>query len=176
MAHDRDTARAREAPFGAVNDTGGVDTTARTAAEEVAADAVERAETVRDAALAQTRAAGREIRGQARSAVLEGKAVVADRVDGVARSLRASGEELRDQRQGQLATLNDALAQGLEHSAGYLRDRDLVDMAADARTMARRRPLVFFGGLFALGVLTAAALRLEERPTGRARGYEGGPT
>lgn len=177
MQHDTESAGGRAAPFHPVNDTGGVETTARTATADVAADARERASTVRDVALAQTRRAGTEIRGQAMATVTEGKSAVADQLGGIARSLRTSGDELRTGHQPQLASLNDTLASGLERTAGYLRDRDLEGMAGDARRMARHRPLLFFGGLFALGAIAAGAMRLEEqrphdRPTGRKGGIE----
>ena len=172
MLHDSENAGEREAPLHPANDSGGVDTTARTAAEDVASEARERAGAVRDVALTQTRRAGREIRGQALTTVTDGKAAVAERVDGIARSLRSSGEELRGGRQQQLAAWNDTLADGLERTATYLRDRDLQGMAGDARLMARRRPLLFFGGLFALGAVAAGAMRLEDRPRGREEEIE----
>ena len=107
---------------------------ARTKGEQVARDAVQ----------------------QAKSRVERGKHEAAVTLGSVASRLRESGSQLRgDDRQDLAGEYVERAAEQIERAANYLRSADLREMVDEVEGFARRRPAVFIGSAFALGVLAA---------------------
>jgi hypothetical protein len=69
----------------------------------------------------------------------------------------------------------DKVAGQVERFANMLRDTKLSDVKSTAENMAKNDPIVFYGGLFALGIgaarfLKSTAEQTSEAPRGEARG------
>jgi ElaB/YqjD/DUF883 family membrane-anchored ribosome-binding protein len=88
----------------------------------------------------------------------------ASTLDTVAQTLRDSGQNLR-QEQPQIATLTDEAARRVEDVSDYVRQHDLRDLVSEAERFARREPLLFLGGAFAIGFVAARFLKASS-PTG----------
>lgn len=99
----------------------------------------------------------------------------------VADVLRSAKQELGD---SAASPIVEAAADQIERASKYLEKATLADVANELETLARREPLLFFGGAFALGVLGARFLkssarhgqdRLESRSQGSAKSMEQTP-
>jgi hypothetical protein len=96
-----------------------------------------------------------------------GKEYVAETVTGLAQALRQTGQHLRDDgSQPMLAQYADRGAEQIEHFGGYLRRHDTSQLVSDVEGFARRQPMVFAGGAFALGMLAVRFLRSRSQPQG----------
>jgi hypothetical protein len=97
---------------------------------------------------------------QVTSRVDMGKEYVAETMTGVAQALRKTGQHLReDGSQPMLAQFADRGAERIEHFGGYLKHHDTSQLINDVEGFARRQPMVFASGAFALGMLAVRFLR-----------------
>lgn len=88
----------------------------------------------------------------------------ADDLGDVARALRKTSRDLK----GNLATpYVDKVADQVERAADYLRSADLKSVMRSAEDYARREPLLFLGGAFALGMVAARFLGSSSRKVTR---------
>lgn len=76
----------------------------------------------------------------------------ASRVGGYGEALHASAEHFEEQ-DPHIASFVHGVAERIDGVAEYLRHSDLDTLREDAEGFARRNPAIFFGGLFALGLL-----------------------
>jgi hypothetical protein len=111
------------------------------------------------------------------------KQVAADQVEGLARALRKTVEQLDAQDQGAAARYVERAADGLEALGGALRDRDIDSLTTQVQDFARKQPGVFLGGAVAAGFLVARFLKssspsssLNESYAGRSRYPQPGST
>jgi hypothetical protein len=116
----------------------------------------------------QARETGREASGDdAQSAVdssfQEGKGRVVSQMDSVARAFRQTAERLQGEDQGDLARYSERLSERVEQVSGYLRQKNIGALLDDLEGLAHRRPEVFLGTAFALGLLGARFLKSSER-------------
>ena len=72
----------------------------------------------------------------------------------VADAVRMSGDRLQEQNPS-IAELSDTVAERIERIATHIDTEDLGQLVSDAERLARRQPVLFLGGTFALGVLAA---------------------
>jgi len=94
-----------------------------------------------------------------------GREYVAETMSGVADALRQTGRHLReDSSQYSLAQYADRGADEIESIGGYLRGHDTEQIVSELEGFARRQPLVFAGGAFALGMLAVRFFRSESQP------------
>jgi hypothetical protein len=77
----------------------------------------------------------------------------------LAHALRQTGHQLGAEDQLKVQQYVDSLAGQVERFSGYLRDRDVAEMIDQVEDFARRRPALFVGGAFALGLLGARFLK-----------------
>jgi hypothetical protein len=105
------------------------------------------------------RKASAEVRGRADS----GKRQAADALGSVARSLRASSVELRNEQRAQIGDYVDMAADRVDRAASYLRETELADMVGGVERFARRQPAVFLGAAFAIGLIGARFLKSSRR-------------
>jgi len=77
----------------------------------------------------------------------------------VAQAVRQSGQQLRDQQHDTIAQYIEQAADQLERFTTRLKDRNVGDLAREAQDLARRRPALFIGSAFALGLLGARFLK-----------------
>jgi ElaB/YqjD/DUF883 family membrane-anchored ribosome-binding protein len=100
----------------------------------------------------------------AASKLEEQKATLTSGLSSVAGSIKQVGESLREADEQTpitelTANYGERLAGGVEQLASYFEENDLRAMASDVEKFARKNPLVFLGGAFALGILAARFLK-----------------
>jgi ElaB/YqjD/DUF883 family membrane-anchored ribosome-binding protein len=90
----------------------------------------------------------------------------------VAEAVRQSGDQLR-QEQPQLASLANQAADRVDSASDYIRQHDVRDFVHSAEDFARREPLIFLGGAFAIGLIAARFLKASSpsRDSAGQRGY-----
>jgi hypothetical protein len=82
-----------------------------------------------------------------------------DGLGSVAQAVRQSTQQLRDQQHETIAQYVEQAADQIERFATSLKDRNVGDLAREAQDLARRRPVLFIGSAFALGLLGARFLK-----------------
>ena len=87
----------------------------------------------------------------------------------VAQSIRDAGSGMREQ-QPQIASFAEQAASRVEDVSTFIRDHDVRDLVGEAERLARREPLLFLGGAFALGFVAARFLKASA-PQGSGNGY-----
>lgn len=104
-----------------------------------------------------------------------GKGRVAERVSSVAHAFRKTGEQLREEEQGDLAGYTDRVAEQVERVSGYLEGKGLRDVLDDVSAFARRQPGLFVGGALVAGLVAARFLRSStHHGGGHGSGYDSG--
>ena len=73
----------------------------------------------------------------------------------VASAVRESTQNLRNQQHDVAARYVEQAADQIERFSQRLRDKDVMELLSDAQQLARRRPALFVGAAFALGVFGA---------------------
>jgi hypothetical protein len=97
-----------------------------------------------------------------------------DGIGTVADAVRQSSRQLRDQQHDAIAQYIEQAADQLERFATTLKDRNIGDLARDAQDLARRRPALFIGSAFALGLLGARFMK-SSNENGHARHVSASP-
>ena len=82
-----------------------------------------------------------------------------DGISSVAQAVRQTTQQLRDNRHDTIARYVDEAANQLERVSNQLRNKDVGELMRDAQQFARRRPAVFIGSAFAIGLLGARFLK-----------------
>jgi len=109
---------------------------------------------------------------RARSRLDSQKSRAARSLRAVAAALRDSSEQLRQKDEGAVAPVVESVADGVDRLSDFLNSRNVDDMMQDVQSFARRRPELFLGAFFTLGVLAARFLKSGQRETGTDRyGY-----
>jgi hypothetical protein len=111
--------------------------------EELKTAAIERVNRTRESAMTGLR----QQRDQLRERAL--------RIGGV---LHQSGEQLRAEEPG-VARYIEIAAQRMERAADYVSKSDVRGLVADAERLARTQPVMFFGGVFLLGLAAGRFLK-----------------
>jgi hypothetical protein len=82
-----------------------------------------------------------------------------DGLGSVAQAVRQSTQQLRDQKHETIAQYVEQAADQLERFANRLKDKNVGDLAREAQDLARRRPAIFIGSAFALGLLATRFIK-----------------
>lgn len=101
-------------------------------------------------------------REQATSQLNNQKMRLADGLDGLTQAIRRMSQDLREE-QPAIAQYADRGAMQVDHVARYLHEREIFEMIDDVERHARRRPALFIGGAFALGLVAARFLKSSSR-------------
>jgi ElaB/YqjD/DUF883 family membrane-anchored ribosome-binding protein len=109
----------------------------------------------------------------------EQKAAVTSGLASVADSIKQVGETLRetDEQTGVTeitAKYGDRLAGQIEQISNYFEKNDLSGIVRDVEDFARKNPVVFIGGAFALGILAARFLKSSPPSAGETQGEKPG--
>jgi len=91
-------------------------------------------------------------------------------LDGVAQSLRQTGQSMRTD-QPQIASLADQTVDRVEGISNYLRNHDFNDVVRDAESYAKREPIIFLGAAFGLGFVAARFLKASAPQSGPRERY-----
>jgi ElaB/YqjD/DUF883 family membrane-anchored ribosome-binding protein len=88
-----------------------------------------------------------------------GKHDAAQTLTTVASTLLNSGSQLRNEDQPMAGEYVEQAARQLERVANYVQNADVREMVSEVEDFARRRPAVFIGSAFAVGLLAARFLK-----------------
>jgi hypothetical protein len=105
------------------------------------------------------------------SRVDEQKNRAADGLGGIAEVFRSAGNELRNENET-LASYVDTASDQLKRFADNIRQRGVADILDDVHAFARRRPALFIGGAFLIGLGIARFLKASS-DRGAMRYYDG---
>lgn len=103
-----------------------------------------------------------------------------DGLGSVAQAVRQSTQQLRDQQHDTIAQYVEQAADQLERFATRMKGKNVGDLAREAQDLARRRPALFIGSAFALGLLGARFIKSSgdngpaRRPTSAGGAYGDG--
>lgn len=97
-----------------------------------------------------------------------------DGLGSIASAVRESSRPLRENKQDVIAEYVEKAADQLEQFSTRLRERDINELVNDAQQFARRRPAMFIGGAFLVGVAAARFLKssAEHHGTGTTQRYD----
>jgi len=88
------------------------------------------------------------------------------------RAVRQSTQQLRDQHHDTIAGYVEQAANQIDRLSQGLRNKDVGELARDAQRLAQRRPALFVGSAFALGLVGARFFK-SSPPHGHEYGREG---
>jgi len=111
-------------------------------------------------------------RSQLQSELEERRNQAGDTLRRVADVLRNAGEQARTDDE-QIGKYADLASERIERVASYVSSADLRSIVRDAEDLARRQPMLFYGGALFLGVLAGRAIKGISRPVAQA--YEREP-
>ena len=86
-----------------------------------------------------------------------------DVLGSVSDAVRTTTQKLRDNQHDAIAGYVDRAADQIDEWSQQLRDKDVEELITDVQRLARRRPAVFIGTAFALGLLGARFLKSSPR-------------
>jgi hypothetical protein len=101
----------------------------------------------------------RRVRERATAQLSTQKDKATETLGSVARVVRESTQQLRNQQQDVLAGYAEQAADQIERLSRNLRDKDIGELLDDAQRLARRQPALFIGSAFAIGVIGARFLK-----------------
>lgn len=93
----------------------------------------------------------------------------------MAQAVRQSTQQLRDQHHETIAGYVEQAANQIDRISQGLKNKDVGELARDAQRLAQRRPALFIGSAFAIGLVGARFFKSsppDEQPYGRAYGRE----
>jgi hypothetical protein len=108
-----------------------------------------------------------EIQQKVTSQVDHQKNRAADGLGGIADVIRTAGNELRTENEA-LASYIEGASQQLRRFADHIRQRGVEDIYDDVHRFAQRRPEVFIGGAFLVGLALARVMK----STANRRGHD----
>lgn len=111
-----------------------------------------------------------DIKQNVTARVAEQKDRAADGLGGIANVFRTAGHELRSDNEA-VAAYVDMASDQLKRVADQIRQKGVTDMLDDVHSFARRRPALFIGGAFLVGLGIARFLKSSgERQADDAQG------
>jgi hypothetical protein len=128
-------------------------------AQELASEAKEAVQQVKDRVKEGATEAVDEVKHQARSAVHDQKEFAAERLSSVSEALHDSANRLREDEAVTFASLIEQAADRIDGFSQYIREQDITDMIDAAQNWARRNPALFLGGSFVLGLVIARLVK-----------------
>jgi hypothetical protein len=133
---------------------------------EMAQETKETARHLKDEAVHSATEAARQAQHQAADYADAQKGRVADELRTFGEAISRAADKLREEQDVRAAGYADMAADQLASAADYLRTRNLGDLMGDMETFARRRPEIFFGATFLVGMGIARFLKASSRRPG----------
>jgi len=130
---------------------------------EVAEQVQQKTSEVAEQVQQQTTGLVQQVRQQATSQLSSQKDRASQGLTSVAQVINQTGRQLRQQDQGAASQYTDRAAEQIERFANYLQQKDVEEIIYDVEQFARRRPNVFLGAAFALGMLGSRFLKSSSR-------------
>ena len=138
-------------------------------AKDIGDKAMATAEKLGDRVKEQAREAGDQIKEQGRTFLHEQKSHVATEIQAYSAAARRAADRLEAESDTQLSGYVAAAADQLERLGTRIQERDLDGLVDDVETIARRRPEVFFAGMFVAGLVAARFLKASKQKRERER-------
>lgn len=104
------------------------------------------------------------VRDQASSQLNSQKNKATDGLGSVAHAVRGTTQKLRDEHHDTVARYVEQAADQIERFSERLKQKDVGELVGDAQQLARRKPALFVGGAFAVGLLGARFLKSSAEP------------
>ena len=109
------------------------------------------------------------VRESATSQLSTQKDRATDSLGSLAQAVRHSTQSLRDNQQDTVARYIEQAADHIERFSTQLRERNVAELMREVQQFARRRPAVFIGAAFVVGLASARFLK----SSGTTRAYAG---
>lgn len=100
-----------------------------------------------------------QIQSQLKSKLTEEKTIVSGGLDHIASAVQEAGQSLREKDQPVLGEYADSAAKLVNNFSHYLLRTDIEDFVGDIQTVARKRPALFVGSLFVVGLLAGRFMK-----------------
>lgn len=110
-----------------------------------------------------------QARDSVQSALSNQKGRLCETLGTVSNSLVDARDKLQDQGNQGLGSYLNHGHEAIDKLSGYLRDREIQDIAHDVQTYAHRNPTLVVGALFAAGFIAGRFLRSSAPPSTQAR-------
>lgn len=123
----------------------------------------EKARETKDRVLSKGSDAMRQAKERTRSMADERKNQLGERIHGYGSSIRRAADKLREEKDPNIAHYAEMIADRIDQAGDYLQSRDPGMLLRDVENAARRRPEIFFGGMFLAGLLVARFLKASEQ-------------
>jgi hypothetical protein len=98
-------------------------------------------------------------REKTRNVAVDRKNQLGVRIHGYGSAFRRAADKLRDEKDPNIAHYAESLAERIDQAADYVQSRDPGMILRDVENAARRRPEIFFGGMFLAGLVLARFLK-----------------
>lgn len=112
---------------------------------------------------------GEKVKEQGRTFLNEQKNRVGSEIETYSAAARRAAERLESESDTNLSSYVSSAADQLDRLASRVQERDLGELFNDVEEMARRRPEVFYGGMFVAGLAAARFLKASKEKRGRER-------
>lgn len=122
----------------------------------------------------QAQQAAQQAVTSAKSTIDSQKDKSVDTLSQTATALHKTGQDLQQNNVPVAPQVVDMAANKIEDVAGYLRNKNIVELIDDAERYARNNGAIVMGGAFVLGLLAARFLKSSPPDQGNGTGYYGG--
>ena len=143
--------------------------------QDVVGQAQQVAGQVADRAQQQTGQVAGQIKQQASSRLSGQIDRAAEGLGNLSQALLSMSGQLRQQDQALVAEYTSRTAEQVQRAASYLRGKDVDQLVDEAEQFARRQPVVFISGAFALGLVAARFLKSSGQRAGPDAAQAGSP-
>lgn len=110
--------------------------------------------------------AAQQGREKAKGQISTQKEWASGELQGIARALKTTGEQLREEDQDSIGQYADQAAEQVERLSNYLSEKDPEELINGVEDFARNRPAVFLGAAFLVGAAAARFLKSSAGQTG----------
>lgn len=101
----------------------------------------------------------RQAKDQTRAYADERKNQLGERIHHYGSAVRRAADKLRDEQDPNIAHYAESIAERIDEAADYVQSRDPGMIMRDVENIARRRPEIFFGGMFFAGLMLSRFLK-----------------
>ena len=126
---------------------------------EATASVKQKAQQTKERALNKGAEAVHQAKDKTRAFAEERKSQLGERIHGYGSAVRRAADKLRDEQDPNIAHYADVVAEKLDQAADYVQSRDPGMILRDVERAARRRPEIFFGGMFLAGLVLSRFLK-----------------
>jgi hypothetical protein len=139
--------------------TGTIVEKSRAKSREAAASVKQKAQQTKERVLNKGSEAVHQARDKTRAFAEDRKTQLGERIHGYGSAVHRAAEKLREEEDPNIAHYADMVAERLDQAADYVQSRDPGMILRDVENAARRRPEIFFGGMFLAGLVLSRFLK-----------------